>query len=378
MSVRVELLRPDKMFGGELYDIYRLRPILEGKSTTASMLAYVLNAMGDDLTAVIGAWVPQLEKRNIISGIGHNFVLEADEYDCCFLGVTPQIAVVTNIDWEHADMIQDEVGDSLLIVSIEFTKFGLFGLWKSSDFFSQEAVKTIFEKFIGQIRVGGHLILCGDSLGACSLINKMGSGSALSVLRDDFHKGLHIADISLRMPGVHNVLNSLAVIATISALSADLKTFLSSIASLQLHLQNFEGVSRRFERIGTVRGCHIYDDYAHHPTEIHVVLQAALQSLLAALKDDFSTAFTNEDRVVITEIYAARETNLWEISGSDLAISIVGAPSEFVTSLTQMLEMLVDQISKDPDHETVILTLGAGDITSVGRKLLIDLQQRLI
>ncbi|KAL3342157.1 hypothetical protein AABB24_026267 [Solanum stoloniferum] len=251
-----------------------------GKTTTASMLAYVLNAMGDDLTAVIGARVPQLAERNIICGTGCNFVLEADEYDCCFLGVTPQIAVVTNVDWEHVDMFQDE-----------------------------EAVKTIFRKFIGQIRVGGHLILCSDSPVACSLVNKTGSGSALPVLHNDafqistygisscndwhslsissnscggsdyqlLHKGLHIADISLQMPGVHNVLNSLAVIATISALSTDQKNFLSSIASLKLHLQNFEGVSRRFERIGTVRGCHIYDDYAHHPTEIQATLQAARQ-----------------------------------------------------------------------------------------------------
>ncbi|WMV20599.1 hypothetical protein MTR67_013984 [Solanum verrucosum] len=371
-----------------------------GKTTTASMLAFVLNAMGDDLTAVIGARVPQLAERNIICGTGCNFVLEADEYDCCFLGVTPQIAVVTNVDWEHVDMFQDE-----------------------------EAVKTIFRKFIGQIRVGGHLILCGDSPVACSLVNKTDSGSALPVLRNDafqistygisscndwhavsispnscggsdyqlFHKGLHIADISLQMPGVHNVLNSLAVIATISALSTDQKNFLSSIASLKLHLQNFEGVSRRFERIGTVRGCHIYDDYAHHPTEIQATIQAARQrfpfqklvvifqphtyricSRLAALKDDFAIAFTNADRVVITEIYEARETNLWKINGRDLAISIVDPPSEFIPSLIQVLEMLVVHISKDPDHETVILTLGSGDITSVGRKLLTELQHRLL
>ncbi|KAG5617084.1 hypothetical protein H5410_016908 [Solanum commersonii] len=379
MSACVELLRSDKMSGFELYDIYQLRLILEGKTTTASMLAFVLNAMGDDLTAVIGARVPQLAERNIICGTGCNFVLEADEYDCCFLGVTPQIAVVTNVDWEHVDMFQDE-----------------------------EAVKTIFRKFIGQIRVGGHLILCGDSPVACSLVNKTGSGSALPVLRNDafqistygisscndwhavsispnscggsdyqlLHKGLHIADISLQMPGVHNVLNSLAVIATISALSTDQKNFLSSIAYLKLHLQNFGGVSRRFERIGTVRGCHIYDDYAHHPTEIQAALQAARQrfpfqklvvifqphtySRLAALKDDFAIAFTNADRVVITEIYEARETNLWKINGRDLAISIVDPPSEFIPSLIQVLEMLVVHISKDPDHETVILTLGAG------------------
>ncbi|XP_055826165.1 uncharacterized protein LOC129894478 isoform X3 [Solanum dulcamara] len=321
-----------------------------GKSTTASMLSYVLNAMGDDLTAVIGARVPQLAERNIICGTGCNFVLEADEYDCCFLEVTPQIAVVTNIDWEHVDMFQDE-----------------------------EAVNTIFRKFIGKIRVGGHLILCGDSYqqwfsdwiyspGACSLVNKTGSGSTLPVLRNDafqistygitscndwhalsispnscggsdyqlFHKGLHIADISLQMPGIHNVLNSLAV------------------HTASILLPNY-----------TCMDC----------TMLGIFI---ICSRLAALKDDFAIAFTNADRVVITEIYEARETNLWKISGRDLAIPIVGPPSEFIPSLIQVLEMLVVQISKDPDHEIVILTLGAGDITSVGHKLLIELQQRFL
>ncbi|KAK8945322.1 hypothetical protein KSP40_PGU011188 [Platanthera guangdongensis] len=104
-----------------------------GKSTTSAMLSYVLDAMGDDLIAVVGANVPQFSGGNIIPGNGPNFVLEADEYDCCFLSLSPSIAVVTNVEWDHVDIFDDE-----------------------------EHVWRIFRKFVQQIKSGGHLILCGD------------------------------------------------------------------------------------------------------------------------------------------------------------------------------------------------------------------------
>ncbi|KAI8029778.1 UDP-N-acetylmuramate--L-alanine ligase [Camellia lanceoleosa] len=158
------------------------------------------------------------------------------------------------------------------------------------------------------------------------------------------HRGCPVADISLQIPGVHNVLNSLA-----------------------LHLNNFKGVSRRFEMIGRVRGCHICDDYAHHPTEVRAVLQAARQrfqyedllvvfqphtySRLAALKNEFANAFSDADVVVVTEIYGARETNLWKISGRDLATSIMGPSSEYIPSLGDVVDKLARYISKDPGRK---------------------------
>ncbi|KAA8539956.1 hypothetical protein F0562_026648 [Nyssa sinensis] len=376
-----------------------------GKSTTASMLAYVLKAMGDDVTAVVGAHVPQFELGNIISGSGRNFVLEADEYDGCFLGLLPHIAVITNVEWEHVDIFQDE-----------------------------EAVKTIFRRFLKQIRVGGHLILCGDSIGAYTLLDQRKEGTlsdcshrmqSSSELHSDSYRittygissfnewhassvhpnaqggsnyklcyrGCPVADISLQIPGVHNVVNSLAVIATVIALFNDHTKNYELIDLLRFHLSNFKGVSRRFEMIGTICGCHIFDDYAHHPTEVCAVLQAARQrfpykdllvvfqphtySRLEALKNEFATALSGADQVVVTKIFAARETNVWNVSGKHLATSIIGPPAEYIPSLGDVVDKLALQILKDPDRETVILTLGAGDITIVGRKLLHKLQQRL-
>nr|GMD55132.1 UDP-N-acetylmuramate--L-alanine ligase-like [Ipomoea batatas] len=236
-----------------------------GKSTTASMLAYLLHAMGDDITAVVGAKVPQ-----------------ADEYDYCFLGLRPHIAVVTNVDWEHVDIFQNE-----------------------------EEVRATFRRFVQQIRDGGHLILCGDSRGKADTephisnefetfpsselccdryhittygISSFNEWHASSIHPNSYggsdyklyHKGHYVADISLRMPGIHNIINSLAVIATVSIVASD-KGFFDTITSLRSHLLNFRGICRRFEKVGTICGCHIYDDYAHHPTEIRAVLQAARQ-----------------------------------------------------------------------------------------------------
>ncbi|XP_077248229.1 uncharacterized protein LOC143887877 isoform X2 [Tasmannia lanceolata] len=374
-----------------------------GKSTTASMLAFVLNAMGDDLTAIVGAHVPQFHGGNIISGSGHNFILEADEYDGCFLGLSPYIAVVTNVEWEHADIFEDE-----------------------------EAVKNIFRRFLQKIREDGHLILCGDSAGACALpshsklttvsdhvlltpsselshngykittygistINEWQASSILPNLQGgtDYllcHKGCPVTNISLQLPGVHNVLNSLAVIATVTALVKDRTLIYEAIKKVRLYLKEFAGVSRRFEMIGKIHGCHIYDDYAHHPTEIRAVLQAACQkfpfqslwvvfqphtfSRLAAFMKDFAVAFSGADHVIITEVYAARETNSWNVNGGDLATSIVGPSSEYIPALVDVIDKLVIELSRDDKQEIIVLTLGAGDITLLGPKLLSRLQQR--
>ncbi|XP_060972046.1 uncharacterized protein LOC115716599 isoform X2 [Cannabis sativa] len=345
-----------------------------GKSTTTAMLAYVLNAMGDDLTAVVGADVPQFTGGNIISGSSETFVLEADEYDGCFLQLSPQIAVVTNLEWEHVDIFPDE-----------------------------EAVKTAFRKFINRIRKGGHLILCGDSEGAKSLLchceQTIGDGTrsvmpissseqcadnykittygisssndwqASSITQNseggvDYtvcHWGCPVADISLQISGIHNILNSLAVIATVAAKVTNQSQIYDTVDHLRLHLKKFRGLSRRFEMIGSIHGCHVFDDYAHHPTEIRAVLQAARQrfrskallvvfqphsfSRLAALKNDFAVALSDADQVIITK--------------------------------EDVVNKLVLQICEDPHREIVILTLGSGDTTTVGPKLLKKLQKRL-
>ncbi|KAK5782639.1 uncharacterized protein LOC108454576 [Gossypium arboreum] len=376
-----------------------------GKSTTSALLAYVLKSMGDDLMAVVGAYVSQFPGGNVIWGDGPHFVLEADEYDGCFLGLSPYIAVLTNVEWEHVDFFQDE-----------------------------EAVKTFFRRFLKRIRVGGHLIICGDDVGARSLLDYTSEGSkpehtsgTMLVTSSDVdgyniitygisstnewhassicpnskggsdyvlcHKGQPLANISLQIPGAHNVLNSLAVIATVTVLLQGQRQVHELINSLKLHLLDFIGLSRRFERIGKIHRCHIYDDYAHHPTEVYFVLQAARQrfpsmrlvvvfqphtySRLASLKDDFAVALSHADHVVVTAVYSVREAGPRNVCGKDLATSIISSPSEYIPSLDDVVDKLALEICKDPLREIVILTLGAGDVNTVGPKLLHELQKRL-
>ncbi|MCL7029565.1 hypothetical protein MKW94_024034, partial [Papaver nudicaule] len=338
---------------------------------------------------------------NVLSGSGHNFVLEADEYDDCFLGLSPYVSVVTNVEWEHVDIFRDE-----------------------------EAVKRSFSKFLKQIRVGGHLILCGDSEGACCLlmetdiqtatknelfassstqstahyrvttygISNVNEWHASFILPNsqggvDYvlnHKGYPVANISLKMPGTYNVLNSLAVIAALTALIGDESLSYESVDRFKSHLSNFLGVSRRFEMIGNTYGCQIYDDYAHHPTAVRAVLQAARTrfphkdiwvifqphtfSRLAAFMDDFSNALSNADRVVITQVWAAREMNVSNYSGRELA-TYMGPPSEYIPLMEDVIDKLVQEISTYPGREIVVFTLGAGDITTLGPKLLDRLEK---
>ncbi|KAH9308271.1 hypothetical protein KI387_036182, partial [Taxus chinensis] len=384
-----------------------------GKSTTTAMLAFVLHSLGDDITAIVGANVPQFpEGGNAIAGHGSCFVLEADEYKECFLGISPSLAIITNVEWEHVDFFQNEA-----------------------------SVREVFRRFVMRVKLGGILIACGDSPGVCSLLGTLqpkkwaarGLTSEISTQRVGFNSGCRLmtygyeetndwravsvmpnasggtdyvvlyagmpmAKVSLKLPGTHNVINSLAVIASVASLAEgqsrnfnvrnELRTTQEVVKAASKHLGNFIGICRRFEFVGKIQGCDIYDDYAHHPTEVHAVLQATRQrfseralwvvfqphtySRLAGLLQDFSVAFNYADRVIVTKVYAAREKNIWNISGKDLVSSIIGPSTEYIPELDDVLERLVCEI---PSYhgEVVILTLGAGDITTLGPRLLNDI-----
>ncbi|MGF7237490.1 MAG: UDP-N-acetylmuramate--L-alanine ligase [Frankia sp.] len=357
-----------------------------GKSTTASMLTVVLRDGRLDPTAVIGAEVEALG-GNAVVGAGRHFVLEADEYDGAFAGLDPYLAIITNVEWEHPDLFADEA-----------------------------AVRAAFTAFAARIRPDGYLIVCADDPGARAVaatlpdggprvvsygirplpagrpsglgwratdIRADGSGGSFaSVLRGDEPVGT----LRLRLPGAHNVANALAVVAAASELGVPLAVALQSLSA-------FAGAARRFQVVGTAdagadgrRGpVEVVDDYAHHPTEIAATLAAARSragdravwaviqphtfSRLAALMDGFATAFSLADRVYVTDIYAAREHDDLGLHGADLARRIV-RPTAVYTPDADLLDRLVSDLADGAPAGALVLTLGAGDITDVGPRLL--------
>ncbi|KAH8962199.1 hypothetical protein BDL97_05G088700 [Sphagnum fallax] len=374
---------------GKMTEGYKLLAVAgsHGKSTTVAMLAVALCSLGEDITVILGAQVPQFPKgRNAMVGKGHLFLLEADEYDGCFLGVSPSLAVVTNVEWEHVDMFPD-----------------------------YEAVRDMFRKFVMRIKPGGLLLVNGDSAGSSSLgevfqpkethmacpdaknvhVEMFGLGRANNWRAVDLvpnaeggtdyivvHAGIPMAQVSLRLPGTYNVLNSLAVIVAISMLAVEkqpasnydqrLTIMRMAASAASKALGSFTGARRRFELIGKVQGCYIIDDYAHHPTEVRAVLQGARQrfrqqpiwvifqphtfSRLEKLLPDFALAFHAADRVIVTEVYTARNSIFdWNEGVVELLALELGA---------------IDQNIVNTQGDVILLTLGAGDITNLGPQLM--------
>jgi UDP-N-acetylmuramate--alanine ligase len=352
-----------------------------GKTTTTSLVSTVLRAAGLDPTVVVGGKVNALGS-NARLGQGDLLVAEADESDGSFLRLTPTIAVVTNIDPEHLD------------------HYGTFA-----------RLKDAFVTFIESIPFYGLGVLCLDHPHVQDILPRIGRRHVtygLSAQADyraaqiSFH-GLEtrflvfrrreaLGEFSVRMPGQHNVLNTLAAIAVADELEVPLDVVRDSLAS-------FGGVQRRFTIVGEEAGVTLVDDYGHHPAEVEATLEAARRAYgdpgpggaggrrivvafqphrytrTLALATEFSRAFNGADVALITDIYAAGEEPIDGVSGAELASSIRAHGHHDVryvgprARVTDVLETLV----KPGD---LVICLGAGDINRCARELLDRLRSR--
>ncbi|MBI4673859.1 MAG: UDP-N-acetylmuramate--L-alanine ligase [Chloroflexi bacterium] len=338
-----------------------------GKTTTTAMIATLLADAGFDPTAVIGGMIPEWQ-TNARVGTGKLLVIEADEYDYAFLGLEPFIAVVTNVDYDHPDL-----------------------------FPTRDAYQNAFAQFMAQTRRDGVLVVCGDEQVALDLASRSGravvtyglgrdndwraeevlpnarGGSDFTVL----HGGNALGQASLQVPGTHNVLNALAAIVVTRRCGA-------AYAVAGETLTKFKGVGRRFQVHGTFHGAVVIDDYAHHPTEIRATLSAARMryphakiwalfqphtfSRTRALLDEFANAFEDADRVLVTEIYAARERDAAGLSSTSLVERMDARKTQFVAALAQAEELLRKEL-RDGD---VLVTLGAGNVNQVAARLMQD------
>lgn len=341
-----------------------------GKTTTTVMTTAALAEAGKDPTALVGGRVAMWE-GNLKLGGDSLYVVEADEYDRSFLALTPTVAVATNVEADHLDIYKD--------------------LADIRDAFAQFA------------RGARTIVLCGDDRGATTLttpssaeVIRYGIDSADARLvakdvrigvkatsYDVVFDGERLGEVRLLVPGRHNVLNSLAAIASGLALGAPVEAMAKGLGA-------FRGVERRFQRLGEANGVAVVDDYAHHPTEIAATLSAARgafagRRIIAAFQPhlysrtrdfsrEFGAALSAADAVFLTEIYPAREQPIAGVTSSLIESSLRQAGGTL--SWRGERTALADALAASVKSGDVVITIGAGDITKTGPELLQRLGNR--
>ncbi len=337
-----------------------------GKTTTTSMIATVLASGGLDPTMVIGGKLASIGS-NARLGDGEVIVAEADESDGSFLALSPSLAVITNIDLEHLDHYRnlEEIKDA-------FLKFANIVPFYGSTILclDDENVKAILPE-IKRKTVTYGLAPTADY--RASEITFSGSSSRYIL----HHKEDSCGAVTLNVPGLFNVYNSLAAIAVARELDMD-------FSSIKEGLTSFIGVQRRLEVKGKTNGITIVDDYGHHPTEIRETLKAAKQvygnkiivvfqphryTRTKALFDEFLMAFPNADTLIVTDIYAASETPIDGINARNLCDAIRNRGHKdvlFISNFNEIVNHLLS-IAKPSD---VIITQGAGNVWKVGEEYL--------
>jgi UDP-N-acetylmuramate--alanine ligase len=343
-----------------------------GKTTTSAMIAWILAQAELDPTFIVGGVLQNLG-TNAQAGAGPYFVIEADEYDRAFLGLRPDVAVVTTLEHDHPDC---------------YPTFR--DMWDAFTAFAERVVP------------GGLLVICGEDKKARQLGEsreseggrietygldqqwnwraegvELGNSAAFEVWHHDKRLGI----CALQVPGRHNVLNALAALAAATELGVDFDVAAAA-------LTRFRGTARRFEVKGQAAGVTVVDDYAHHPTEIRATLAAARSkfpqriiwavfqphtySRTATLLKGFAAAFDDADHVVVTGIYAAREKDTLGISGADVVNRMNHPDARFVETLEGALTVLLDRVQPGD----IVITMGAGDGYLVGEQALERLKNR--
>jgi UDP-N-acetylmuramate--alanine ligase len=340
-----------------------------GKTTTSSMLTVALQACGVDPSFAIGGTI-SASGSNAHRGTGQYFVAEADESDGSFIEYKPFGAIVTNVEHDHV------------------------------DYFATPAdVTAAFEDFARTISPDGFLVYCADDAGSLALGRLKGSYLSISYGENadsDLHidqvelrakgsraralwKGKSIGHLELNVPGRHNIDNAAAALAV--GLHLGLPT-----AGLLAGLASFAGTGRRFELKGTVHGIRVIDDYGHHPTEIRVTLDAARRyagdgrllvifqphrySRTQAFMSEFASALSVADDVTLLEVYAASEKPIPGVSSEAISQSMTNG--KYVPNFVDATDSIID-MAKPGD---VIMTLGAGDVSSLGPIIVDGLTKR--
>lgn len=348
-----------------------------GKSTTTAMLGQVLEGCGVDPTVELGANV-QKWSGNFRIGNSNLIAIEADEFYSNFLNYRPEIAIINNVEFDHPDYFE-----------------------------SYNHVLKTFVKFVGNLRSGNTLILNQDSLGVKDLYNMLdkkvknslgivgytieakplfelensyraekltffnsSTGFVVTKANSSLYK-----KFKLSVPGKYNISNALGVIAAAKIMNLDM-------TKVRKSLEGFKGIGRRMELVGKRNGVLIYDDYAHHPTEIKATLSGLRQkypqkkvlcivephmySRTKKLLNDYKNAFINADQVIVAPIFKSRDTHTFGMSNSSIVKKAGHKNIKAVNSFDEILET----VKKLNNELGVIVVMGAGDSYKLAREII--------
>lgn len=337
-----------------------------GKTTTSSMLTQMLLGADVDTSAVIGGKLPLIGANGRV-GTADMLVCEACEFANTFLDLSPSAAVVLNIDGDHLEYFKTMEN---LIAS--FTKF--MDLSRDVVIYNGDDEKTL--KAVAAAQKNKDFISFGFSESLDWYAENVSSVNGAYAKFDIMHKGEKVGSTKLNVPGRHNILNALAAVAAADYYGADINKALTA-------LEEFTGAGRRFEKLYEENGITIADDYAHHPAELKVTLEAAKKmdykrvwavfqpftfSRTYMLLDDFAEVLKIADKVVMTEIMGSREVNTYDVHTSQLAEKIPG--SVWFESFDTVAQYLYDNVEKGD----LVITLGCGDVYKIAKKLIAKYQ----
>ncbi|MGN0072219.1 MAG: UDP-N-acetylmuramate--L-alanine ligase [Coriobacteriales bacterium] len=347
-----------------------------GKTTTSSMLATVVDGMGLDPSFLIGGTV-QSYGTNAKSGAGDYYIVEADESDGSFVHLSPYAALITNIEADHLD------------------HYGTI-----------DAIYSAFHDFLSLLPDEGAAVVCADdpklaqiargtgkrtvtygqagnpdAQARFEITGRAGIGSAFTVT---FPDGSSVDAVISRSPGRHNVLNATGVLTVVWALGLD-------VAAAAKALESFRGVRRRFDLVGEAAGVTVVDDYAHHPTEIKATLAAASQlgfnhvhvlfqphryTRTESLAPLFADAFDAASSVTMMDVYAAGEAPIPGVSGKTLVDSIMAHKPRIQCAWMPHRPEVVPYLCTKLSPGDLVLTMGAGDVTTMGPQIIAALENR--
>ena len=335
-----------------------------GKTTTSGLASYVLDLAGYEPSFVVGGIIPELGV-NSQSTKGKYFVAELDESDGTIVKYSPNVCVINNLEPDHLDFYKD----------------------------GMKSLLATFEKFISNLKEDSVVLVNND----CEVLKQLHAHKVMTfglneadytaknivftqdcTTFDVYYKGELLTSLSIILKGRHNVYNSLAVVASLHQAGVD-------IERVKKHFATFSGMGRRFQKVGEFDGISIYDDYAHHPTEIKATLSCAESfknkrviavfqphrfTRLKNLWNDFLGAFDGVDKVIVTDVYAASEDPIEGVTGEKFAHELAQKTGINCKYLGGDIKNVAKELFPLLENGDVVIGLGAGTITALGKELM--------